>query len=206
MTTMNSTIGKRLLDIRALAPGQAAEEAWSWCKELSAAAAKNRAEADRDLNALFRLGSAPSGLRGSTDGILVTTTTNPVLDEAVRLLTSMWMPWQGKRFGASTGTNRMPRSAKLPAKLLWPLYSMTSSGEGNLAFDFSAYPDRGKDDPDREVLAIDYSTGKNPRLIIKDIRDELVQLVPGTYLGKILYRLPGNRFIRIGYFALRSPN
>jgi hypothetical protein len=203
-----AAVERRLLEIRELAAVNrepAATKAWDWCRELSAKSATNRAATDWELNELFRRGDTPDGLRGSTEGILVTTTTNPLLDNAVRLLTGMWMPWQGKRFGATGGVNRMPRTAKLPAKLLWPLYSMTDGADGVLAFDFSAYPDRGKNDPDLNVLAIDYTNTGNPRLVIRDIRDELVQLVPGAYLGKILYRLPGDRFMKIGYFALRSP-
>jgi len=42
---------------------------------------------------------------------------------------------------------------------------------------------------------------KNPRLVIRSIRDELVELVPGVYLGKILSA--GDTYSKIGYFALR---
>jgi len=207
-TMVELTIAQRLHDLRELAAterAKAAESAWEWCHDLSRRSADDRAGTDRELSELFRLGDAPDGLRGSTEGILVCTTTAPVLDDAVRALTRVWMPWQGKRFGADTGINRMPRSAKLPAKLLWPLYTMTDGAGGALAFDFDTYPDKGKDDPDVDVLAIDYAKAGNPRLVIRDIRDELVQLVPGAYLGKILFRRPGDRFTKIGYFALYSP-
>ncbi len=45
---------------------------------------------------------------------------------------------------------------------------------------------------------------KNPKLIIRSVRDELVELVPGVYLGKILFN-SGDKFSKIGYFALRTP-
>lgn len=51
-------------------------------------------------------------------------------------------------------------------------------------------------------------TTRNPNFLIRQIRDELVELVPGTHLGRILFRLPGpltDRFTNIGYFALRQP-
>ena len=35
-------------------------------------------------------------------------------------------------------------------------------------------------------------------------RDELVELVPGVYLGKILYNT-GSGYFKLGYFALRIP-
>ncbi len=118
------------------------------------------------------------------------TTTNPALDIAVRAVTALWMPWQGKRFDsdAATGDNRLTRSTGLVSKLLWPLYSMRDAEAGKLAFDFKTYVEAGKDDPDRQVMVIDYAdVEKNPRLIIRSIRDELVELVRGVYLGKILF-------------------
>ena len=54
-------------------------------------------------------------------------------------------------------------------------------------------------------MVIDYSDVKeNPYVIIRSIRDELVEVVPGTYLGKILFRLPRDRYEMIGFFALRT--
>jgi hypothetical protein len=55
------------------------------------------------------------------------------------------------------------------------------------------------------VLVIDYApVTENPDLIIRQIRDELVQLLPSTYLGRILFKLPGDRLSNIGYFALKQ--
>jgi hypothetical protein len=53
-----------------------------------------------------------------------------------------------------------------------------------------------------------YGFAAHPRLIIRSIRNELVQLVPDTYLGKILWRSEADgqeRYACIGYFALRQP-
>ena len=96
--------------------------------------------------------------------------------------------------------------AQLPSKLLWPLYRMKDAKDGKLAFDFKTYEDAGKDDPDLQVMVIDYADIEdNPTLVIRSIRDELVQIVPGAYLGKILFRTPSGRYEKIGYFALRTP-
>jgi hypothetical protein len=157
---------------------------------------------------LFRLGTPPAGLDGPTEGILVMTTTNPALDMAVRAVTALWMPWQGKRFDsdAGTGDNRLTRSTGLVSKLLWPLYSMRDAEAGKLAFDFKTYVEAGKDDPDRQVMVIDYAdVESNPRLLIRSIRDELVELVRGVYLGKILFNGGDDKYSKIGYFALRTP-
>lgn len=186
---------------------EAADEAWQWIVDLKEAAKSDAAAAEAQLDAIFKLGTPPTNLEGPTDGILVMTTTNPAVDAGVRMITSLWMPWQGKRFDSvnRTGDNRMVNSATLPSKLLWPLYKMKDAVDGKLAFDFKTYNDAGKCDPDVQVMVIDYSdVGDNPRLVIRSIRDELVEVVPGTYLGKILFRMPRDRYEMIGYFALRT--
>jgi hypothetical protein len=185
----------------------AANEAWNRILELQALGAEDRNAADEQLNQLFRAGSPASGLDGPTDGILVLTTTHAVTDAALRKLTSAWMPWEGKRFHADTqtGDNRMTEQSVAVSKLLWPLYAMKGKPGERIAFDFQTYVEPGKDDPDREVLVIDYADVKdNPKLLIRSIRDELVELVPGTYLGKILLRLPTGSYNKLGYFALRT--
>ena len=180
---------------------------WQRFLDLQAAARKDAAAAEIQLDELFRTGTVPHGLDGPTDGILIMTTTNAVLDPAVRALTSMWMPWQGKRFDAqtSTGDNRMTTSSSVAGKLLWPLYRMKDAQDGKLAFNFKTYEDEGKDDPGLRVMVIDYADVEdNPRLVIRSIRDELVEIVPGAYLGKVLFRTPRGNYDKIGFFALRS--
>jgi hypothetical protein len=195
---------ERLGALRAIAKGDGAraqEEAWAWIEELGA-------KRDGDgLAALFALGTAPGGLNGPTDGILVTTLANPVIDAPLRMLTSVWMPWQGKTFDAANarGVNRMTASSRLPAKLLWPTYGMRVADDGRIAFDFETAVEPGAIDPPIDVLKIDYGPFEdNPDVIIRQIRDELVELVPDTYLGRILFKLRG-KFSNIGYFALRQP-
>ncbi len=188
-------------------PEGAADSTWAWINDLSKRSKEDAAGADADLNELFRRGNAPTDLHGATEGILVMTTTNPRFDAAVRAITSLWMPWQGKRFDsqAATGDNRLTKSTGLVGKLLWPLYSMKDHVDGKLAFDFKTYVEPGKEDPDVDVMVIDYADIEdNPKLVIRKIRDELVELVPGVYLGKILYNT-GSGFYKLGYFALRIP-
>jgi hypothetical protein len=195
----------RVAALRATAaddPVQAQVEAWAWIEELG-----TQRDAER-LERLFAQGSAPQGLNGPTEGILVCTITNPVVDVPVRMLTSVFMPWMGKSFdaGQAKGVNRMTSSSKLPAKLLWPRYGMRETDDGNAAFDFETRVEAGAIEPSVDVLVIDYADiSDNPALIIRQIRDELVQIVPDTYLGRILFRLPGDRLSNIGYFALRQP-
>jgi hypothetical protein len=185
----------------------AAAQAWRQILDLQELGKSDRDGADEQLNELFRSGGPVTELDGPTDGILVLTTTTALTDVALKALTSVWMPWEGKRFDADSGTgdNRMTDQSVVVSKVLWPLYSMKESAEGRLAFDFKTYVEVGKEDPDREVMVIDYAdVPSNPRLLIRSIRDELVELVPGTYLGKILYRLPTRSYVKLGYFALRT--
>lgn len=189
-------------------PTEAAEAAWSRILELQELGRTERKQADALLNDLFRAGRPARGLDGPTDGILVLTTTTKLTDVALKALTSAWMPWEGKRFDAEAGTgdNRMTDDATVVGKVLWPLYSMKDSPAGKVAFDFTTYVEPGVEDPDIEVMVIDYADIKdNPRLLIRSIRDELVELVPGAYLGKVLYRLPTKSYAKLGYFALRTP-
>lgn len=188
-------------------PEGAADSTWAWIGELSKRSGSDSAGADADLNELFRLGTAPTDLHGATEGMLVMTTTNPKFDAVVRAITSLWMPWQGKRFDNQTaqGDNRLTKSTGLVGKLLWPLYSMKDHIDGKLAFDFKTYVEAGKEDPDIDVMVIDYADiEKNPKLIIRSVRDELVELVPSVYLGKILFKTDSG-YNKIGYFALRIP-
>lgn len=196
-----------LRDSVATQPEGAADSTWAWIEELSRRAGSDPESADSELNELFRLGTPPTDLHGATEGMLVMTTTNPAFDAVVRMITSLWMPWQGKRFDAEAakGDNRLTRSTGLVGKLLWPLYSMTDHTDGKLAFDFKTYVEPGKDDPDIDVMVIDYADiEKNPRLIIRSVRDELVELVRSVYLGKILFKTDSG-YTKIGYFALRIP-
>ncbi len=198
------TAESRVSDLR---NREAADEAWQWIVDLKEKAKSDGAAAEAELDSIFKLDTPPTNLDGPTDGILVVTTTNPAFDAAVRLVTNLWMPWQGKRFNSESrsGDNRMVSSSRLPSKLLWPLYKMKDAVDGKLAFDFKTYNDAGKCDPDVQVMVIDYSdVGDNPRLIIRSIRDELVEVVPGAYLGKVLFRMPQDRYEMIGFFALRT--
>jgi hypothetical protein len=188
------------------------DEAWSVLLALQELAQSDTPAAEPILNELFAAGAVPTGLDGATDGILVATTTNRALDVAVKALTSVWMPWRGKRFDAetSTGDNRMTESSRIVGKILWPVYGMRADDDGRTAFDFNTFVEHGVEDTDSDVLVIDYaSVPDNPKLVIKSIRDELVEIAPGAYLGKIFFRLPAltgePRFERIGYFALRTP-
>lgn len=200
-----SKVEARLTDLRegsATDPAGAQEAAWAWIEELG------RRKAETELDELYRLGTPPRALEGPTSGILVTPLIHPAADFLLRALTGAWMPWLGKSFDsrAAHGYNRLAPSARWPVKLFWPLYATKPDAGARAAFDFETAIEPGKADPEIEVLKIDYGpVDSNPRFIIRQIRDELVELVPGTYLGKILWRARDEHYSCIGYFALRQP-
>ena len=208
---VESPVAGRVARLSALAeadPAAARDEAWAWIAELGRRARRDRDGALAELGELFRAGTPATGIDGPTEGSLVTFTMHPAFDTGIAALTTAWLPWAGKRFesAAQTGDNLLLRSARLPSKLIWPLYSTRDAGEHLAAFDFETRVEQGAVDSDREVLVIDYApVDSNPALVIKSIRDELVSLVPGANLGKMLWRHgDGERHRLLAYFALRS--
>jgi hypothetical protein len=204
-------VAERVAKLRELVqddPAVAREQAWSWIVELSEQAHSDRAAALDELQALFLSGRPAQAISGQTEGILVTWTMHPLADKLVGSITDAWMPWLGKKFDPETrtGINTLTNSARWPAKLVWPLYSTRDAERGRSAFDFNTYVEAGRLDPSVDVLVIDYeSVESNPRLLIRSIRDELVEVVPGANLGKMLVTVPGRRqpFPAL-YFALKS--
>jgi hypothetical protein len=186
----------------------ARRRAWSQIRLAGARAGARRAEAHDTLGRIFRLGGPPEpALDGPLRGILVTPTTAALADPLFRAITSAWLPWGGKRFDAEsqTGDNLLARSARIPAKAIWPRYRLEESGDGQLVgFRFRTYVEPAKLDDGLEALKIDYDSEENPGLLIRDILDELVQVVPGAYLGKMLLRRGGGWRL-MAYFALQPP-
>jgi hypothetical protein len=160
------------------------------------------------LNSTFRHGTPPSEpLEGMYPGKLVTPTTWRVTDPLVRAIAHLWMPWLGKRFypATETGDNLLVHSARLPSRALWPSYRLQETGDGRFAaFRFRTYTSPGTVDPDIETLKIDYDSPDNPGFLIRNILDELVEVGPGEYLGKVLLRRRDSWRL-VGYFSLRSP-
>jgi hypothetical protein len=189
-------------------PQGAREEAWAWIGELGRKAREDRAGALADLQQMFLCGQPAEGIEGQTEGILVTLTMQPIADRLIGSITGAWMPWLGKKFipEERRGINTLTNSARWPVKILWPFYSTGESPLGREAFDFTTYVEAGKLDPSVDVLVIDYeSVTSNPRLLIRSIRDELVQIVPGANLGKMLVNVPRRSEPILGlYFALKS--
>lgn len=194
-----------LQELAAEDPELARTHVWRQIRLAGARARAHRAEAHETLNRLFRLGAPPEpALDGPQRGILVTPITAPAGDSALRAIAGAWMPWLGKRFdaAASTGDNLLAASARIPMRAIWPSYRAQEAPGGLAAFRFRTRVSPGTVDPDRQTLKIDYDSDENPKLLIRDILDELVEVVPGANLGKVLLRRGDRDWRLIGYFAL----
>lgn len=213
-TKAKSPTAQRLDHLRTLAatdPAAAQRETWAWFQDAGKRVGSERETALAELEELFSAGAPSEGIEGQTEGILVTFTLQSLFDRAIAGITGAWMPWAGKRFDSANakGDNLLARSAKWPAKVLWPFYSATDGGDNLLAFDFTTRVEEGAVDPGLDVLVIDYAPVEfNPRVIIKSIRDELVEVVPGTHLGKMLWRTGPYEDAShhlLAFFALKTP-
>jgi hypothetical protein len=90
------------------------------------------------------------------------------------------------------------------AHLYWPFYRgyIHDGPTSYRAFAFRTYVAPGRADPDRNVLKIDYDRPGNPRLSIRRVLDELVQLDGGLYLGKAHLKWWWGRWQMVAYFTL----
>ena len=203
-------VATRVAELRELAQSEATtarDQAWRWFRQAGQRLRTDRQAAIGELAALFATGKPPTGIDCETEGALIGWAATPAIDHLLGTVTDRWLPWAGKRFKAAenTGDNVLPRNAKLASSVLWPSYRMRSSGERLIAFDFITYVQRGVLDTGMDVLVIDYaSVESNPQLLIKQIRDELVEVVPGANLGKMIYQGPGDKHTLLAYFALKS--
>lgn len=206
-------VASRVAALKALAEtdAQAAQDAvWEWFRrvgdELPSAAAQ------AELDALFVNSTAASAIDGQSKGILVGwVTQNPALDAAGKGLMAAGigvtkklgvLPWLGKRFdrNAQQGTN----SVTAMALAFKPLTSVARAGDHFEAFPMKNWVERGKLDADTDVYVIDYDSAPGNPFPVNRIRDELVEIVPNTYLGKMLWR-QGNDHHLLAFFALKTP-
>ncbi len=111
---------------------------------------------------------------------------HPALDGPYKGSVKGWSgSWKGKQFTASGGIN-----------------VFDEHGKEVLKYPFHIYKAHGLTDS-IEVLKIDYATNQNPWWL-RPILDELVQVEPGKYLGKMQARIiPGFPFT-VTFFRLEG--
>ncbi len=193
-------------------PDGVRDEAFRWVLELGKSIASDRRRSLGDLKSLFAAGTVPQGLDGQTEGRLVGWATIPAVDRIMAGATGIWLPWLGKYFDSAnaSGYNLMSGPVRYAGRIVWPAYRMLRPYQGRTrGFEFTTAAARGKLGDGSEVLAIEYDTvPSNPRFVIRSVLDELVELVPGAYLGQMLWRSGSAeraRYTMLCYFALRQP-
>ncbi len=169
----------------------------------------NRRQGLAQLHELFRAGVPPQpALNGRYQGELIALDIAPGLTQLVQFITNLWLPWQGKTFSRqlACGDNIFTRDSLLLAHLYWPLYHgyLKDGPRTYRAFAFRTCLAPGLADPDRRVLKIDYDQPGNPRLTIRRVLDELVQLEEGLYLGKAHFHWWWGKWQTVAYFTLRA--
>lgn len=151
------------------------------------------------LNGLFRGASAPHPL---PEGFLRGRILTAVVDPYGTFVGELCRFWLGKRFRGGAGMNVVTPGARPLLRTLAYSQPLERASDGNLeGFPFAVRVDNGWADPDIEVVALDYGVDSNPSPLLRRLRDELVHVEDGLFLGKILYRV-GESYRPVGFFSL----
>lgn len=124
---------------------------------------------------------------------------------AAHLLMDKNVPWLGKSFDGAKdlGFNIFtPTGARL-LKIFTPLYKLFSvNNNGNTkAYNFKTFTGEGLKDKDLQVIKLDYDAPENP-FLIRIILDEIVEIAPEEFLGKVHLKVFPGVYSTIGYFGL----
>jgi hypothetical protein len=212
-TSTTSTVAERVAHLKELAktdPQAAQDAVWGWLqrvgRQLPAPAALT------ELAKLFTTSTPATSVDGQTEGLLVGwVPRHPALNRggkglhaSAKTVTTRFgvLPWLGKRFDAHAkhGTNSISRLGLLAR----PLTKVHKAGDHYEAFPMTNWVEPGKIDPDTDVLVIDYASLPDNPWPVSRIRDELVEIVPNSYLGKMLWRQDDGYYL-LAYFALKTP-
>lgn len=188
-------------------PTVARAATWQYIKELG-----DRGDLPA-LAVLFGEGTAPDGPDGKLEGLIVGKLFGIPEAHLANPLMRINPTWQGKTFdrGAGTGFNRLAPVARLAMPIVAAGYRGLRRGDGEVeGFDFNHSIEKGRIEPRVMVRALDYGVPeyKNPSVRtfpIKRTRDEIVELVPGVYLGRALLTMRSGEVRLIAHFALREP-
>lgn len=211
-TTKAFAIADRVASLRELAvsdPQSAQDAAWAWFQRLGKSLPDIAAEAE--LAELFRNSTSGDTVNGQTEGIVLGfPAPHPEMDllgRTGRAFAERFVkranPWLGKRFirEEQRGTNSVTMAA-LVVKVIAPNYGLHKVGDHYEGFDMRNWVAPSSLDPATQVMVIDYQIN-NPWPMSRII-DELVEIVPNTYLGKMVWTQKGGNKLW-AYFALKTP-
>lgn len=196
---------QRLERLRTLAESdlqQAQDDAVAWLTALG------KSDDRAALAELFGQGVGASP-RTRTKGLPLTSWRNIPLGGPISRMLAVHSPWNGKTFFAdgSGGENRVE---------LWTLPLLVAvrtpfrrEGVELVGFRFDTTIERGVLEPHVDVLAFDYapSAYRNPSkpIPLTTVRDEIVEILPHTFLGRIAYETKPGQWVNVGYFACLRP-
>lgn len=161
------------------------------------------------LETLFRAGQPPTrALEGVYEGEMIAFRLAPGLTQLVEAVAARWMPWLGKAFDAerAEGVNLLSMESLWLTRLLWPFYRhrQPDGPRRYRAFRFRTFLGPGKFDGGQAVLKIDYDLPENPRLDVRRVLDEVVQVEEGVYLGKWHIHWWWGQWSTVAFFVLRG--
>ncbi len=188
--------------IAGTAPQAAQDAAWSWLADLG------RADDQTTLAALFGQGHAAQP-RARTAGMPVGPMRHVFGTRLVSAYLRLDSPWTGKTFRAdgTGGHNRVKRYARPIVALLAPGHPLRREIGEYACFPFTTSIQPGVVSPRVDVLAIEYDRPehRNPSTVfpLTRIRDELVEILPHTYLGRATWPQRTGEYVVMGYFALK---
>lgn len=202
-----SSLLAELRELAASAPARASADCWDYLRQISAAD-------DRDLMAALFAQGTPPQLDGDYEGLIVGKIFGIPEAALINPVVAMNPGWVGKGFDATTGTgyNRLNGLARTAMRVALPRYNgwqRTPEGVYNgLRFIYRIEP--AILPPFQHVAAVTYTdpalnTPANRLVPMDRIRDELVELVPGVFLGRASMSSPTGAVRAVGYFALRAP-
>lgn len=205
-TTTQASLLDELRNLATSSPVLACAQGWEYLRSLGAAGNH------RQLEALFARGWAPEGPDGVMEGLIIGKLFGIPEAYLANPLLMIDPTWRGKTFDAAAGTgfNRLAPIARFAMPAIAPLYRGLRRVNGEMAgFHFNHRIDTGLVEPRIPVRALDYSVPeyRNPSVRtfpIKRTRDEIVELLPGLYLGRALLTMPDGEIRKIAWFALRE--
>ncbi len=205
-TTDRRSLLDDLRDLATTSPVLARAQGWDYLRQLGAA--RNQ----KQLEALFARGWAPEGPDGALEGLIVGPLFNVPEAYLANPLMKIDPTWRGKTFDAAAGTgyNRLAPIARLAMPFIAPGYRGLRSLNGEVVgFHFNHAIGTALVEPKIQVRALDYGVPeyRNPSVRtfpIKRTRDEIVELIPGLYLGRALLTMPGGEIRNVAWFALRE--
>ncbi|AEF42909.1 hypothetical protein [Hoyosella subflava] len=169
---------------------------------------------DRDaLAEMFAAGAAPQGPDGKMEGLIVGKLFGIPEAHLANPLMRIEPTWRGKTFDLERGIgwNRLAPLARFVMPIITAGYlGLRRAGSEMEGFDFAHALAASWIEPDKTVRALDYGVPeyRNPSIRtfpIARTRDEVVEVVPGVYLGRALLRMYNGEIRLIAYFALREP-